>query len=309
MTPPPPPAATAAPPAPVPGPGAARITRPRASLWADRAFATITFLACVVGIAVVVYLIVKTVEQTGEVWSTFGVWGFITGTEWIPTPVERPPAVRGAAVHLRHPHDRADRDGPRRARGDRGGAGHHRPAPAALPRPGGEDGRPAGRRAVGRLRPLGHHRARAVPEARPGLARRDLRRPQHPGMATLRGTGHRPAPTWSPAWCCRSWCCPSSRPSPARSWRRCRASSRRPPTPSAPPAGRWCGTRCSRGPARASSERPRSGWGGPWARPSRSRCCWATRRGSSTPCSGPAPPSRASSRSRPARRADCSSPR
>ncbi len=68
MTPPPPPAATAAPPAPVPGPGAARITRPRASLWADRAFVTITFLACVVGIAVVVYLIVKTVEQTGEVW-------------------------------------------------------------------------------------------------------------------------------------------------------------------------------------------------------------------------------------------------
>ena len=91
MTPPPPPAATAAPPAPVPGPGAARITRPRASLWADRAFATITFLACVVGIAVVVYLIVKTVEQTGEVWSTFGVWGFITGTEWIPTPVSGPP--------------------------------------------------------------------------------------------------------------------------------------------------------------------------------------------------------------------------
>lgn len=88
MTPPPPPAATAA---PLPGPGAARITRPRASLWADRAFAAITFLACVIGIAVVVYLIVKTVEQTGEVWSTFGVWGFITGTEWIPTPVSGPP--------------------------------------------------------------------------------------------------------------------------------------------------------------------------------------------------------------------------
>lgn len=89
--PPPPPAATAAAPAPARGPGAASITRPRASLWADRAFAAITFLACVIGITVVVYLIVKTVEQTGEVWSTFGVWGFVTGTEWVPTPVNGPP--------------------------------------------------------------------------------------------------------------------------------------------------------------------------------------------------------------------------
>ena len=39
----------------------------------------------------IVYLITKTVQQTGEVWSTFGVWGFITGTEWIPTPVTGPP--------------------------------------------------------------------------------------------------------------------------------------------------------------------------------------------------------------------------
>ena len=88
--PPPPPAATAAAPAPAPG-RRAGVRRPGASLWGDRAYAWLTFLACVVGVAVIVYLIVKTVQQTGEVWETFGVWGFITGTEWIPTPVSGAP--------------------------------------------------------------------------------------------------------------------------------------------------------------------------------------------------------------------------
>ncbi len=89
--PPPPPAATAAAPAPPPERRVAGVRRPAASLWADRAFAGVTFLACVIGVAVIVYLIFKTVQQTGEVWSTFGVWGFVTGTEWIPTPVTGPP--------------------------------------------------------------------------------------------------------------------------------------------------------------------------------------------------------------------------
>ena len=136
MTPPPPPAATAAPPAPTQGRGRASITRPRASLWADRAFAAITFLACVIGVAVVIYLIVKTVEQTGDVWSTFGVWGFITGTEWIPTPVSGPPQfgalpfIYGTlmtaliAMVLAVPA------------ADRRGAGHDRPPSAPPPRPG-----------------------------------------------------------------------------------------------------------------------------------------------------------------------------
>ena len=91
MTPPPPPpppsSAIADPPASRP----VGISRPPVSLWADRGFVALTFLACVIGVAVIVYLIVKTVEQTGEVWSTFGVWGFVTGTEWIPTPVSGPP--------------------------------------------------------------------------------------------------------------------------------------------------------------------------------------------------------------------------
>lgn len=89
--PPPPPAATTVHPAPPPARRTAGVSRPRVSLWADRAYAGVTLLACAIGIAVIVYLIWKTVAQTGEVWSTFGVWGFITGTEWIPTPVTGPP--------------------------------------------------------------------------------------------------------------------------------------------------------------------------------------------------------------------------
>ncbi len=56
-----------------------------------------------------------------------------------------------------------------------------------------------------------------------------------------------------------------------------RASSRRRPTRSARPAGRWCARRCCRGRARASSARRRSAWDARWGRRSRSRCCWATR--------------------------------
>ena len=39
----------------------------------------------------IAYLIQVTVGQTGDVWRTFGVVGFITGTEWIPSPVEGDP--------------------------------------------------------------------------------------------------------------------------------------------------------------------------------------------------------------------------
>lgn len=52
---------------------------------ADRGYAIVAGLAALLSVVAVGYLIWKTVEQTTEVWSTFGVWGFITGTEWIPS--------------------------------------------------------------------------------------------------------------------------------------------------------------------------------------------------------------------------------
>lgn len=68
-----------------------RLRRPRGSVLADRAYAAIAALACLVAVSFVVYLIWTTVANTGEVWSTYGVWGFVSGTEWIPTPAAGTP--------------------------------------------------------------------------------------------------------------------------------------------------------------------------------------------------------------------------
>ncbi len=53
---------------------------------ADRTYTALAVGAATIAVAFVVYLIWQTVAQTGEVWSTFGVWGFLTGTTWAPTP-------------------------------------------------------------------------------------------------------------------------------------------------------------------------------------------------------------------------------
>lgn len=84
--PPPPPGALVAQPPPV-----GRLRRPRGSVLADRVYAAIAALACLVAVSFVVYLIWTTVANTGEVWSTYGVWGFVSGTEWIPTPATGTP--------------------------------------------------------------------------------------------------------------------------------------------------------------------------------------------------------------------------
>lgn len=64
----------------------ARLVRPRGSVAADRMYLVLATIASLIAVVAVGYLLWKTVEQTGEVWSTFGVIGFLTGTEWIPTP-------------------------------------------------------------------------------------------------------------------------------------------------------------------------------------------------------------------------------
>ncbi|MBU6363981.1 MAG: phosphate ABC transporter permease subunit PstC [Acidobacteria bacterium] len=51
---------------------------------ADRGYAIVAGIAAFLAVVAVGYLIWMTVAQTGETWSTFGVWGFITGTQWIP---------------------------------------------------------------------------------------------------------------------------------------------------------------------------------------------------------------------------------
>lgn len=87
MTPPPPPPGVVS----APPPPAGHLRRPRGSVLADRAYATIAALACLIAVSFVVYLIWITVANTGEVWSTYGIWGFVSGTEWIPTPATGTP--------------------------------------------------------------------------------------------------------------------------------------------------------------------------------------------------------------------------
>ncbi len=88
MTPPPPPAP--------PDEALARqlpspLRRTGSSIAADRTYTGVAVGAAIIAVAFVGYLIWVTVAQTGEVWSTFGVWGFLTGEQWLPTPVSGAP--------------------------------------------------------------------------------------------------------------------------------------------------------------------------------------------------------------------------
>lgn len=88
MTPPPPP--------PPPDEALARqfpspLRRTGSSVAADRTYVGLAVGAAVIAVVFVGYLIWNTVAQTGEVWSTFGVWGFLTGDQWLPTPVSGAP--------------------------------------------------------------------------------------------------------------------------------------------------------------------------------------------------------------------------
>ena len=85
MTPPPPPPGAAAEDPGGPS-GYARLVRPTGSVWADRAYLVMASVAALVAVVAVGYLLWKTVAQTGATWSTFGVAGFVFGTEWVPTP-------------------------------------------------------------------------------------------------------------------------------------------------------------------------------------------------------------------------------
>ncbi len=62
------------------------LRRTGSSVAADRTYSALAVGAAAIAVVFVGYLIWQTVAQTGEVWSTFGVWGFLTGTEWVPTP-------------------------------------------------------------------------------------------------------------------------------------------------------------------------------------------------------------------------------
>jgi len=80
--------ATSSPAAGSPDPAAARrpLRRPWTGILADRGYLWLTAVAAVLALGGIAWLIWTTVKETGPVWEAFGVWGFITGTEWIPNP-------------------------------------------------------------------------------------------------------------------------------------------------------------------------------------------------------------------------------
>ncbi len=69
----------------------AGLRRSALSRLSDRLYLGLTGGAAAVAIAVVAYLIWATWDQTSAVWDTFGVWGFLAGREWIPSPAEGDP--------------------------------------------------------------------------------------------------------------------------------------------------------------------------------------------------------------------------
>lgn len=78
----------AAPAAPSGAAGAASppLRRGVAEAIADRAYALIVAAATFGALASIVYLLWEMTAESGDAWATFGVWGFITGTEWVPFP-------------------------------------------------------------------------------------------------------------------------------------------------------------------------------------------------------------------------------
>jgi phosphate transport system permease protein len=82
-----------------PLPGPARRTRLRLSRGgraAERAYLGLTVAASAVAVAAIIYLLVKTFGRTADAFSTFGVWGFISGDRWIPSPVGAAHGIFGA---------------------------------------------------------------------------------------------------------------------------------------------------------------------------------------------------------------------
>ncbi len=63
----------------------------RALRIGDRAYLGVMLAACVIAVTTIGYFLVKTASGTGEVWEKFGLWGFLTGTEWIPSPANGEP--------------------------------------------------------------------------------------------------------------------------------------------------------------------------------------------------------------------------
>jgi len=58
---------------------------------AERTYLSLAVIAGLFALVAIGYLLWKVFQQTGATWSTFGVWGFITGRVWNASPITGPP--------------------------------------------------------------------------------------------------------------------------------------------------------------------------------------------------------------------------
>lgn len=67
------------------------LRRPFAGIAGEGAYYGLTLLAAGIAVVAIAYFLWKLLQQTGTTWSTFGVWGFVTGTQWVVQPATGPP--------------------------------------------------------------------------------------------------------------------------------------------------------------------------------------------------------------------------
>lgn len=67
------------------------LKRSLTAMLAERTYFGLAILAGLVSFIAIGYFLWKTLQQTGATWTTFGVWGFITGRVWDASPVTGPP--------------------------------------------------------------------------------------------------------------------------------------------------------------------------------------------------------------------------
>lgn len=75
------------------------VRRTLSAAIAERSYFGLAILAGVFSIGFVAYFIWTLLRHTWPVWQTFGVWGFITGTQWVVTPAVGQP-VYGALPEI-----------------------------------------------------------------------------------------------------------------------------------------------------------------------------------------------------------------
>ena len=67
---------------------ASRIGRRDRGRGIDKIYIALVAAASLLALVAIGFFVAVTASRTGKVWDTFGVWGFVTGTKWVPSPAQ-----------------------------------------------------------------------------------------------------------------------------------------------------------------------------------------------------------------------------